>query len=123
MVCWDSANVRFLFQVLFDINRLAVIFTPFIICDARLRVQLGVNMPAQAIHKINDEDEVELFEVYEVVLYMGIIDVLQEYNMKKKVEHACKSLKFDPLSISAVEPKLYAKRFLSFLQKVFPEQP
>ncbi|KDP38876.1 hypothetical protein JCGZ_05033 [Jatropha curcas] len=92
----------------------------------RLRVQLGVNMPAQAIRKLGvevDSMEVELFEVYDVVLYMGIIDILQEYNVTKKVEHACKSLKCDPLSISAVEPKFYADRFLKFLQKVFPEQP
>ncbi|CAK7357034.1 unnamed protein product [Dovyalis caffra] len=93
----------------------------------RLRVQLGVNMPAQASHKLMqdkvDSTEIELFEVYDVVLYMGIIDVLQEYNLKKKVEHACKSLKYDPMSISAVEPKLYAKRFLNFLHKVFPDQP
>ncbi|OAY44913.1 phosphatidylinositol 4-phosphate 5-kinase 8 isoform X2 [Manihot esculenta] len=92
----------------------------------RLRVQLGVNMPAQASCKVGgevDPTEVELFEVYDVVLYMGMIDILQEYNMRKKVEHTFKSLKFDPLSISAVEPELYADRFLKFLQKVFPEQP
>lgn len=84
-------------------------------------------MPAQANHKIVQEDtdsaEIELFEVYDVVLYLGIIDILQEYNMKKKIEHACKSLKFDPLSISAVEPKIYSKRFITFLEKVFPVQP
>ena len=94
----------------------------------RLRVQLGVNMPAQANHKLSrdetDSAEVELFEVYDVVLYMGIIDILQEYNAKKKAEHAYKSVKYDPLSISVVEPELYAKRFTDFLQqKVFPEQP
>ncbi|XP_050210026.1 phosphatidylinositol 4-phosphate 5-kinase 7 [Mercurialis annua] len=92
----------------------------------RLRVQLGVNMPAQASRKLRqevDSMEVELFEVYDVVLYMGIIDILQEYNVTKKVENKYKSLKFDPLSISAVEPKLYADRFLKFLQqKVFPEK-
>lgn len=84
-------------------------------------------MPAQANHKIVQEDtdsaEIELFEVYDVVLYLGIIDILQEYNMKKKIEHACKSLKFDPLSISVVEPKIYSKRFITFLKKVFPVQP
>ncbi|XP_022748605.1 phosphatidylinositol 4-phosphate 5-kinase 8-like isoform X3 [Durio zibethinus] len=94
----------------------------------RLRVQLGVNMPAQANHKLyrdeTDSAEVELFEVYDVVLYMGIIDILQEYNAKKKAENACKSVKYDPLSISAVEPELYARRFIGFLQqKVFPELP
>ncbi|XP_042020772.1 phosphatidylinositol 4-phosphate 5-kinase 8-like isoform X1 [Salvia splendens] len=93
----------------------------------RLRVQLGVNMPAQANHKILqaeiDNAETELFEVYDVVLYLGIIDILQEYNMKKKIEHACKSLKFDPLAISVVEPKIYSKRFITFLEKIFPVQP
>ncbi|CAL1352634.1 unnamed protein product [Linum trigynum] len=94
---------------------------------ARLRVQLGVNMPAQASHKLlqeeGDSTEVELFEVYDVVLYMGVIDILQEYNARKKAENAYKSLKFNPLTISVVEPKLYSQRFISFLQKVFPEPP
>ncbi|KAF4362174.1 phosphatidylinositol 4-phosphate 5-kinase 8 isoform X1 [Cannabis sativa] len=95
---------------------------------ARLRVQLGVNMPAQAQHKLpanaqQDSAEVELFEVYDVVLYMGIIDILQEYNVKKKLEHAYKSMKFDPLSISVCEPHMYAKRFSEFLEKVFPVVP
>ncbi|CAI9765327.1 unnamed protein product [Fraxinus pennsylvanica] len=90
----------------------------------RLRVQLGVHMPAQANHRIvqdnTDSTEVELFEVYDIVLYLGVIDILQEYNLKKKTEHKYKSLQFDPLSISAVEPKVYSKRFISFLEKVFP---
>ncbi|KAI3448324.1 hypothetical protein Pfo_004989 [Paulownia fortunei] len=90
----------------------------------RLRVQLGVNMPAQANHKLvqveTDSKEVGLFEVYDVVLYLGIIDILQEYNIKKKIEHTCKSMKFDPLSISVVEPKVYSKRFITFLERIFP---
>nr|KYP63169.1 Phosphatidylinositol-4-phosphate 5-kinase 8 [Cajanus cajan] len=92
---------------------------------ARLRVQLGVNMPAQATRKLQEEaKEVELFEVYDVVLYMGIIDILQNYNMKKKIEHAYKSLQFDPMTISVVEPKMYDERFIKFLEeKVFPETP
>lgn len=94
----------------------------------RLRVQLGVNMPAQANHKLRENQnqvesmEAELFEVYDVVLYMGIIDILQEYNVRKKMEHAYKSLHFDPLAISVVEPKYYAARFIKFLEKVFPNQ-
>lgn len=93
----------------------------------RLRVQLGVNMPAQANRKVLQDEanskEVELFEVYDVVLYLGIIDILQVYNVRKKAEHAYKSLQFDPLTISVVEPKLYSRRFINFLEKVFPEQP
>ncbi|CAL5438846.1 unnamed protein product [Camellia sinensis] len=97
--------------------------------NARLRVQVGVNMPAQAIRKLQQEEtdsaEIELFEVYDVVLYLGIIDILQEYNLKKKIEHAYKSLQYDPESISVVELKLYSRRFINFLKKVFPnlEQP
>ncbi|KAL1336357.1 hypothetical protein AAHE18_10G057300 [Arachis hypogaea] len=116
---------------------------------ARLRVQLGVNMPAQANRKVeedhssnnnnnnkkkkkkkvegrddDDEEEAELFEVYDVVLYMGIIDILQAYNLRKRVENAYKSIKFDPLTISVVQPNLYAQRFINFSQnKVFPQTP
>ncbi|KAL8116765.1 hypothetical protein AgCh_023067 [Apium graveolens] len=90
---------------------------------ARLRVQLGVNMPAKANHKLQrdggDASEAELFEVYDVVLYLGIIDILQEYNLKKKVELAYKSFKYDPESISVMEPTPYSKRFVSFLERVF----
>jgi len=92
----------------------------------RFRVQLGVNMPARA-RKVHEDMNTELenpntIEEYDVVLYLGIIDILQEYNMSKRVEHAVKSLKFDPLSISAVDPNSYSKRFVKFLESVFPEQ-
>ncbi|CAA6662590.1 unnamed protein product [Spirodela intermedia] len=92
---------------------------------ARLQIQLGVNMPARAEQlPAEDESESELFhEVYDVVLYLGIIDILQEYNTGKKIEHAYKSLKFDSLSISAVDPLLYSRRFLAFIQRIFPENP
>lgn len=90
----------------------------------RLRVQLGVNMPAVANRKVQENEadsmEVELFEVYDVILYLGLIDILQDYNLRKKIEHATKSLFLDPMAISVVEPKSYARRFVSFLEKVFP---
>lgn len=90
---------------------------------ARLQIQLGVNMPARAEH-IPTKDETQVFhEVYDVVLYLGIIDILQEYNMSKKIEHAYKSLQFDSLSISAVDPEFYSQRFLRFIQTVFPANP
>jgi 1-phosphatidylinositol-4-phosphate 5-kinase len=94
----------------------------------RLPVQLGVNMPAQAISLVQEdkveESEVELFEVYDVVLYMGIIDILQEYTVKKKIEHTYKSLHYDPMTVSVIEPKIYAERFINFMdKKVFRETP
>ncbi|KAI4349085.1 hypothetical protein L6164_009724 [Bauhinia variegata] len=87
---------------------------------ARLQIQLGVNMPARA-EQIAGTEEKEMFhEVYDVVLYLGIIDILQDYNISKKIEHAYKSLQFDSLSISAVDPIFYSQRFLELIQKVFP---
>ena len=94
-------------------------YLPFMF--VRLQIQLGVNMPARA-EQIPKEDESNPFrEVYDVVLYLGIIDILQEYNMKKKIEHAVKSRQYDSVSISAVDPQFYSERFLKFIQTVFPE--
>lgn len=87
---------------------------------ARLQIQLGVNMPARAEQIPGEEEKQTFHEAYDVVLYLGIIDILQEYNMSKKIEHAYKSLQFDSLSISAVDPTFYSRRFLEFIQKVFP---
>ncbi|KAF4403347.1 hypothetical protein CsatB_016781 [Cannabis sativa] len=87
---------------------------------ARLQIQLGVNMPARAEQIRGKEEEQMFHEVYDVVLYLGVIDILQEYNMTKKIEHAYKSLQFDSLSISAVDPTFYSQRFLEFIKKIFP---
>lgn len=77
-------------------------------------------MPARA-EQIPGKEEKQMFhETYDVVLYLGIIDILQEYNMTKKIEHAYKAIQFDSLSISAVDPTFYSRRFLEFIQKVFP---
>ncbi|WVZ23547.1 hypothetical protein V8G54_002091 [Vigna mungo] len=45
-------------------------------------------------------------QISEVILYFGIIDILQDYDISKKIEHAYKSLQVDSTSISAVDPKL-----------------
>lgn len=96
---------------------------------ARLRIQLGANMPARADRRprLVDENmisESEIFgEAYDVVLCFGIIDILQEYNLAKKMEHTLKSMQFDSVSISAVDPHLYSQRFQNFIRKVFPANP
>lgn len=77
-------------------------------------------MPARAEYIPRDHRNELIHEVYDVVLYLGIIDILQEYDMTKKIEHTYKSLLFDPLSISAVDPKFYSQRFLNFIKTVFP---
>ncbi|MCO5582255.1 hypothetical protein L7F22_036147 [Adiantum nelumboides] len=86
---------------------------------ARLRVQLGVNMPARADRRPWRTGE--FGETYDVVLYLGIIDILQEYDVGKRLEHAYKSLQFDSLSFSAVDPALYSRRFQDFIRKTFPD--
>ncbi|KAG0205477.1 Phosphatidylinositol-4-phosphate 5-kinase [Mortierella sp. GBA30] len=47
--------------------------------------------------------------------YLGIIDILTPYNYVKKIEHYWKSMSQDKHAISAVNPKEYAQRFLSFM--------
>ncbi|KAJ0966644.1 hypothetical protein J5N97_023561 [Dioscorea zingiberensis] len=90
---------------------------------ARLQIQLGVNMPARAERTL-EEDKTQVFhEASDVVLYVGIIDILQDYNIAKRIEHAYKALQFDSISISAVDPEFYSERFLGFIQTVFPETP
>jgi 1-phosphatidylinositol-4-phosphate 5-kinase len=59
--------------------------------------------------------------LYDVVLFFGIIDILQDYDISKKLEHAYKSMQYDPTSISAVDPKQYSKRFRDFIFRVFAE--
>lgn len=60
-------------------------------------------------------------ELYEIIIFFGIIDILQDYDISKKLEHAYKSFQYDPTSISAVDPRLYARRFRDFIFKVFVE--
>ncbi|XP_010558195.1 PREDICTED: phosphatidylinositol 4-phosphate 5-kinase 9 [Tarenaya hassleriana] len=86
---------------------------------ARVQIQLGVNMPARA-EVIAGKEEHMFHECYDVVLYLGIIDILQDYNLSKRMEHAFKSFHFDPRSISSVDPSFYSLRFLRFIRRVFP---
>ena len=56
-----------------------------------------------------------------VQCYFGVIDILQQYNLKKRVENAVKPLFTgkDRHEISAVTPGAYATRFLNFMQDRF----
>ncbi|KAJ3278789.1 Phosphatidylinositol-4-phosphate 5-kinase, partial [Borealophlyctis nickersoniae] len=59
-----------------------------------------------------DEENMPAKELY----YIGIIDIFTEYDTKKKLEHFFKSFGNDKTQISAVPPKLYGSRFLSFMK-------
>ncbi|GMH05068.1 hypothetical protein Nepgr_006908 [Nepenthes gracilis] len=90
--------------------------------------RLGVNMPARAELTVRRTDcEAQLVgeptgESYDIILFFGIIDILQDYDISKKLEHAYKSMQYDPTSISAVDPKQYARRFVDFIFKVFADE-
>lgn len=60
-------------------------------------------------------------EIQDVILFFGIIDILQDYDISKKLEHAYKSMQYDPNSISAVDPRQYCKRFKDFINRAFIE--
>ncbi|XP_076933640.1 phosphatidylinositol 4-phosphate 5-kinase 1-like [Bidens hawaiensis] len=117
---------RFLEAELQDMDR--------ILAGRKPLIRLGANMPARAeqMGRRSDFDQYTTGgfnhltpsrsgETYEVVLYFGIIDILQDYDISKKLEHAYKSLQADPTSISAVDPKLYSKRFRDFIGRIFVE--
>ena len=55
----------------------------------------------------------------EVVLYFGVIDILQTYRPRKKMEHFVKSLFNDGNAVSVIEPGKYAHRFREFMREVF----
>ncbi|KAJ0548722.1 putative 1-phosphatidylinositol-4-phosphate 5-kinase [Helianthus annuus] len=117
---------RFLEAELQDMDR--------VLAGRKPLIRLGANMPARAerMGRRSDFDQYtpggfngltpsRSGETYEVVLYFGIIDILQDYDISKKLEHAYKSLQADPTSISAVDPKLYSKRFRDFISRIFVE--
>lgn len=90
-------------------------------------IRLGVNMPARVEQtqqqRCEGESPPPVGETFDVVLFFGIIDILQDYDISKKLEHAYKSIQYDPTSISAVDPKQYSRRFRDFIFKVFRDDP
>lgn len=118
---------RFLEAELQDMDR--------VLAGRKPLIRLGANMPARAERMARKSDFDQYTqggvshltpsrnsETYEVVLYFGIIDILQDYDITKKIEHAYKSFQADPTSISAVDPKLYSKRFRDFIGRIFIEE-
>ncbi|CAA6664909.1 unnamed protein product [Spirodela intermedia] len=76
------------------------------------------NIPERFLQRV---PAVQQGKARDAVLYFGIIDILQGYDISKRLEHAYKSLQVDPASISAVDPKLYSKRFRDFVRRTFVE--
>ena len=48
------------------------------------------------------------------LLFLGVIDILQNYRLLKKMEHSFKSIYADGDTVSVHRPGFYAERFLKF---------
>ena len=91
------------------------------------RVQLGANMAAvaqplplkSAGESPSAQPHTPLPPHEDAIVFFGIIDILQEYNMSKRLEHGLKSMRHDGATISAVEPRQYSRRFQDFMGQVF----
>ncbi|XP_037955173.1 phosphatidylinositol 4-phosphate 5-kinase type-1 alpha [Teleopsis dalmanni] len=59
-----------------------------------------------------------------LLLYIGIIDILQSYRLEKKLEHTFKSIIYNGDTVSVCRPSFYAQRFQNFMGKtVFKKTP
>ncbi|XP_047541748.1 phosphatidylinositol 4-phosphate 5-kinase type-1 gamma isoform X2 [Vanessa atalanta] len=59
-----------------------------------------------------------------LLLFLGIIDILQSYRLRKKLEHTWKSMIHDGDTVSVHRPNFYAQRFLDFMARtVFKKIP
>ena len=45
-----------------------------------------------------------------ILLFMGIIDILQSYSIKKKLEHIIQTVYADESTVSVCNPHFYAQR-------------
>lgn len=72
--------------------------------------------PAIDVYAIRSAEGAPRQEVY----FMGLIDVLTQYDARKKAAHAAKTVKHGAgAEISTVHPEQYAKRFLDFITNIF----
>lgn len=59
-----------------------------------------------------------------LLLFVGVIDILQSYRLKKKLEHTWKSMIHDGDTVSVHRPSFYASRFQKFMaETVFKKIP
>jgi 1-phosphatidylinositol-4-phosphate 5-kinase len=64
-------------------------------------------------------DDLGTREIY----FIGIIDLLQQWNNRKHLENIFKGLTNDKTKISSVSPKLYASRFIQFVEEALVVVP
>jgi len=52
---------------------------------------------------------------FDEIYFIGIIDFLQIWNLKKKLESRVKSITIEKNSLSALPPSEYSERFVEFM--------
>ncbi|XP_030238968.1 phosphatidylinositol 4-phosphate 5-kinase type-1 alpha, partial [Drosophila navojoa] len=88
-----------------------------ITADLDATLEEGVDEPKGGIPARSENDE-------RLLLYIGIIDILQSYRLEKKLEHTFKSILYNGDTVSVCRPSFYAKRFQDAMGKqVFKKTP
>lgn len=114
-------------------EKLIINISLFFYCRPGFR--FGARLPARAVralrnemgssrsYRSRDSRAHSAQECFNVLLFFGIVDICQNYNIRKRLEHACKSIKYDSKSINTVNPKAYSSRFQEFISQIFlPEE-
>jgi hypothetical protein len=81
--------------------------------DLRCLHRFDGAMASLAIHD-SDDGRSSREELY----YVGLIDVLQQYNLSKKLETVTKGLFFDAQGISVIPPDEFAPRLLALIERI-----
>jgi len=80
-------------------------------------VDIGEEMPPGGIPARNHKGE-------RILIFVGIIDILQSYRLIKKLEHTFKAMIHDGDTVSVHRPGFYAERFMNFMSsKIFKKIP
>jgi len=80
---------------------------------------LTVDFLSLQITQIRDPDgSIQSSSSSQEVYYIGIIDTLTEYNLKKITEHTFKKLLYNANEISAIPPRPYRQRFLKYVSSI-----
>ena len=67
---------------------------------------------------VDFEDGGIISETGNEVYYVGIIDILTKFNMKKKCEHFIKMVRYCSNNMSCTPPEMYRDRFVNYMGKV-----
>ncbi|KAH8280442.1 hypothetical protein KR018_007484 [Drosophila ironensis] len=87
-----------------------------ITADMKVPLEEDENVPSGGIPARTPNDE-------RLILYIGIIDILQSYRLEKKLEHTFKSILYNGDTVSVCRPSFYAKRFQDAMAVVFKKMP